>query len=151
RKALNDNMPYDQFMTELITSTGRADQNGAVNFFLRDENNRVETVNTISHAFMGTRMACAQCHDHPFDKWEQKDFYRVMSFLEPRVKVETDGIATVVKLKNANVPADIKAKIQPFIEKAETELKERDAEWAEAEEARKAAIREFMSGAKKDT
>ncbi len=153
KKALNENIPYDKFMTELVTASGRADQNGAVNFYLRDENNRVETVNTISHAFMGTRMACAQCHDHPFDKWEQRDFYRVMSFVEPRVKVETDHLATVVKLKNANVPADIKGKIAPFIEKAEAELKIRDAEYYEAlAEAKKAKDgKESTSTAAKDT
>ncbi|MBI3830581.1 MAG: DUF1549 domain-containing protein, partial [Planctomycetes bacterium] len=90
RDALNANMPYDKFMTTLVTSSGRADQSGAVNFYLRDGNNRVETANSISSAFMGTRMACAQCHDHPFDKWEQKDFHSLMAFIAPRVNVRTD-------------------------------------------------------------
>src|SRR5204863_3045206 len=49
-------------------------------FYIRDQQNRVETVNTVAQAFMGTRMACAQCHDHPFDKWTQNDFHGLMAY-----------------------------------------------------------------------
>ncbi|MCW8132324.1 MAG: DUF1549 domain-containing protein [Planctomycetota bacterium] len=131
RDALNANMSYDQFMTKLITSDGRADQDGAVNFYLRDANDRVETANTISSAFMGTRMACAQCHDHPFDKWEQKDFHSLMAFISPRVSVRTDDLATLARLsKVPNLDPDVAAKVKPFADQAASLLKERDA-WEE--------------------
>ena len=80
RKTLEQNMPYDQFAKTLITASGSPEENPAVNFFLRDMMNRVETVNTVSQVFMGTSMACAQCHDHPFDKWTQDDFHGLMAF-----------------------------------------------------------------------
>ena len=123
KDALNANLPYDKFVTELITATGRADQSGAVNFYLRDENDRVETANNVSNVFMGTRMSCAQCHDHPFDKWEQKDFHSLMAFLEPRTSVQQDAVATLVNMKNVRgLPKDMAEIAKPYIERAEKEL-----------------------------
>ncbi|MCZ7647656.1 MAG: DUF1549 and DUF1553 domain-containing protein [Planctomycetota bacterium] len=125
RQALRDNMPYDQFVTELITASGRPDQNGAVNFFLRDENNRVETINMVSVAFMGTRMQCAQCHDHPFDRWEQEDFHGLMAFLSPRTVTFVDENATLAGMKDARgIPAEYRAIIDPLIDQAIVNLKE---------------------------
>ncbi|MCW8130819.1 MAG: DUF1549 domain-containing protein [Planctomycetota bacterium] len=126
KDALNDNVPYNKFVTDLICANGRAEDNGAVNFFLRDENDRVETVNMVSNVFMGSRMACAQCHDHPFDKWEQKDFHSLMAFLNPRTSVQLDQAASLANLKNARVPADIMAILKPYIEKAEKEVEAED-------------------------
>ena len=80
RAALKSNMPYDQFAMKLMTASGKPSENAATNFFFRDQMNRVETVNTIAQTFMGTRMACAQCHDHPFDKWTQTDFHGLMAY-----------------------------------------------------------------------
>ena len=124
QEALESNLPYDQFVSELITANGRAEENAAANFFLRDENNRVETVNTVATVFMGARMACAQCHDHPFDKWEQKDFHGLLAFLDPRTAVVPDQAASIAALKNARgLAPEIMAKLKPYIEKAEAELK----------------------------
>lgn len=140
KEALNANKPYDKFAAELITATGRADQNGAVNFYLRDANDRVETANTISSAFMGTRMACAQCHDHPFDKWEQKDFHSLMAFIAPRVSVRTDDLATMVRLKAVqDLDPEIAGKIKPFLDQADGLLKERDQWEATNKDAAKPA------------
>ncbi len=80
RTALKTNMPYDKFVKEMITATGYPSKNPATNFYMRDKQDRVESVNTVSQAFMGSRMACAQCHDHPFDKWTQNDFHGLMAF-----------------------------------------------------------------------
>ena len=80
RSALKTNMPYDQFALKLMTASGKPSENAATNFYFRDQMNRVETVNTIAQAFMGSRMACAQCHDHPFDKWTQTDFHGLAAY-----------------------------------------------------------------------
>lgn len=80
RSALKSNMPYNEFVRKLITATGKSSDNAAVNFYLRDKQDRVETVNTVAQVFMGSRMACAQCHDHPFDKWTQTDFHGLMAY-----------------------------------------------------------------------
>src|ERR1043165_3569212 len=100
RQALKSNMPYDKFARNLILASGKPDENGAVNFYIRDQQNRVETVNTVAQAFMGTRMACAQCHDHPFDKWTQNDFHGLMAFFG-RTTGSIDPWATLVSAEKS--------------------------------------------------
>lgn len=118
KKALNDNLPYDKFVGALVTAEGRADQSGAVNFYLRDVGDRVETTNTVASAFMGTRMSCAQCHDHPFDTWEQKDFTGLQAFFS-RTRVSMDMQATLERMqKEENVPAEYKTHIAGFLKAA---------------------------------
>jgi hypothetical protein len=112
REALASNMPYDAFARRLITASGSPEDNPAVNFYLRDENDRVETSNTIATAFMGTRMACAQCHDHPFDKWTQNDFHNLMSFTASRTRVIPDQIHTIL-----NIEADVGFNRDPEMKK----------------------------------
>ncbi len=116
--ALKSNMPYDKFARELITATGSPDENGAVNFFLRDENDRVETTNTVATVFMGSRMACAQCHDHPFDKWTQNDFHSIVAFFG-RTAIAPDPIATLLKIEaEARLPEELKTFMKPYFEEA---------------------------------
>ncbi|HYF49148.1 MAG TPA: DUF1549 and DUF1553 domain-containing protein [Planctomycetota bacterium] len=118
REALEKNMPYDQFVRELITSSGSADENGAVNFYLRDEQDRVETTNTVATAFMGTRMSCAQCHDHPFDKWTQNDFHSIMAFFG-RTSVAPDPVATLLKIeKDQRLPGELRIFLKPYFDDA---------------------------------
>ena len=117
-QSLATNKPYDKFARELITATGVAEDNPAANFYLRDEANRVETSNTLASAFMGTRMACAQCHDHPFDKWTQQDFHSLMAFFG-RTAVAPDPIETLLKIdEDKKVPAEARKALEPYIEEA---------------------------------
>lgn len=126
RDQLNANLPYDRFVMELVTATGQAETNAAVNFYLRDEGDRIETVNTVAGVFMGTRMACAQCHDHPFDSWEQKDFHSLMAFFAPRTMVTTDPVATMANMRNAKgLRKEIMELLEPEIKEAEAEMAER--------------------------
>jgi hypothetical protein len=127
KDALKSNMPYDRFVRELITATGPAEDNGAVNFFLRDENDRVETTNNVSTVFMGTRMSCAQCHDHPFDKWTQNDFHSIMAFFG-RTNLVPDPVATMLKIDNdTRLPKEIREFLEPyFAEAREADKKEKE-------------------------
>jgi hypothetical protein len=118
RTALKSNMPYDQFARELISASGDAEQNPATNFYLRDEGNHVELVNSVSSAFMGTRMACAQCHDHPFAKWTQDDFHNLMAFFV-RTTSTQDPIATLVKTEDdPTTPEEVRKLLKPYFEEA---------------------------------
>lgn len=74
RQALADAKPTDQFVRELLTSTGSTYTNPPANFYraLRDPQTRGEAV---ARVFLGYRMQCAQCHNHPFDQWTQADYY----------------------------------------------------------------------------
>ena len=74
QNSLADAKPVDQFVRELITSSGSTYSNPPSNFYraLRDPQTRGEAV---ARVFLGYRMQCAQCHNHPFDRWTQADYY----------------------------------------------------------------------------
>ncbi|MCA9268731.1 MAG: DUF1549 domain-containing protein [Planctomycetales bacterium] len=68
-------MPLNQFVRELIASRGSTYKNPPANYWraMRDEFTRSETT---ARLFLGVRLQCAKCHNHPFDRWTQQDYYR---------------------------------------------------------------------------
>jgi len=76
---LRDNMPYDQFVRELITSTGSTFANPPANYFraAADTNDCTETT---AQVFLGIRIQCAKCHNHPFERWTQDNYYGIGAF-----------------------------------------------------------------------
>lgn len=80
KKCLAENMPYDQWVYELLTARGRIWQNPAVGYAMRDSGMDLDFVDNTVQVFLGTQIGCAQCHDHPFDKWTQREFYQMASF-----------------------------------------------------------------------
>jgi hypothetical protein len=80
KQSLRDNKPYDQFVRELLSAKGLAFENGAVGYYLRDRGMPLDNMAITSRIFLGTRIECAQCHDHPFDKWKQTDFHKLAAF-----------------------------------------------------------------------
>ena len=77
KDSLASNKPYDQFVRELLTAEGKTYENGAVGFYMRDYNMQLDNMAVTTQVFLGTQMVCAQCHDHPFDKWSQIDYYQM--------------------------------------------------------------------------
>ena len=72
--------PYDIMVRELISASGRANSNPAVGYILGDGADPLELAASTSQVFLGVRMGCAMCHDHPFDDWKQTDFYDLAAF-----------------------------------------------------------------------
>ena len=81
KKSLAENTPYDQWVTQMLTAEGRIWDNPAVGYSMRDSGMELDHVDNTVQIFLGTQIGCAQCHDHPFDKWTQKDFYQMSAFL----------------------------------------------------------------------
>ncbi len=81
KKALSENTPYDQWVRQMITAEGRIWENPAVGFSMRDSGMELDHVDNTVQVFLGTQIGCAQCHDHPFDRWTQKEFYQMSAFL----------------------------------------------------------------------
>ncbi len=77
KEALTTNKPYDAMVRELITARGTSYENGATGFYIRDYNMPLDNMAVTTQIFLGTSMVCAQCHDHPFDKWSQLDYYQM--------------------------------------------------------------------------
>lgn len=80
KESLRANKPYDQFVRELLEAKGFAWDNGAVGYYLRDPEMPLDNMALTARVFMGTRIECAQCHDHPFDKWKQTEFYHLAAY-----------------------------------------------------------------------
>jgi len=80
KDALRDNKPYDEFVYELVAGTGYIWDNGAVAYYQRDRGMPLDNMSNTVRTFLGTRLECAQCHNHPFDKWTQMDYFKMAAF-----------------------------------------------------------------------
>lgn len=80
KDSLRENLPYDEFVREMITSEGYVWDDPAVGYYLRDAGMPLDNMSNTAQVFLGTRMQCAQCHDHPFDKWTQKEYYHMAAY-----------------------------------------------------------------------
>lgn len=83
KQSLAENKPWDKFVSELLTSEGLIWKNPATGYVQRDSGMPLDNMNNTVRIFLGTRIGCAQCHDHPFDRWTQKEFYQMAAFTFP--------------------------------------------------------------------
>ncbi|OYW31490.1 MAG: hypothetical protein B7Z51_05110, partial [Methyloversatilis sp. 12-65-5] len=79
RQSLAENKPYDQFVFELMTSSGNTLEHPAANYYRIAREPR-EVMENMTQVFLGTRFVCAQCHDHPFEKWTQTQYFELSSY-----------------------------------------------------------------------
>lgn len=96
KEAIRSGMNYNTFVHELITAEGYLWTNPATGFYLRDQGMPLDHMSNLMRLFLGTRMECAQCHDHPFEPITQQDFYQLASFTYG-VSVMFDGQSYDVK------------------------------------------------------
>lgn len=73
------NAPFDKFVQQLVQGKGSVFSNGPANYFLVS-NNPNEMAESTAQLFLGTRLQCAQCHHHPFEKYSQDDYYGFAAF-----------------------------------------------------------------------
>lgn len=78
-RAIEANLPYDQFARELLTARGSTHLNPPANFY-RTAADTNDCVETISQVFLGARLQCAKCHNHPFERWTQDNYYGMAAF-----------------------------------------------------------------------
>lgn len=82
RDAVQKDKPYDQMVREMLTAEGavHAEGHGEVGMLMRDQNMPHDAMANSLRLFLGTRLECAQCHNHPFDVWTQKEFFAMAAF-----------------------------------------------------------------------
>ena len=80
KRALEENMPYDQFVAHLINAEGYLWEDGATGFYFRDAGMELDHMANTFQVFLGTQVVCAQCHDHPYDAWTQKQYYQQAAY-----------------------------------------------------------------------
>lgn len=88
KESVRTNKPYDQLVRELVSAQGKVWENGAVGYYQRDRGMPLDNMATTIRIFMGTRIECAQCHNHPFDKWTQMQFHQMAAY--------TYGVQTIM-------------------------------------------------------
>src|SRR5262249_25732766 len=105
RTRIARNTPFDEVVRDLLTANGSTFANPPANYFrvARDPTNLAETT---AQLFLGIRMQCAKCHNHPFERWTQDDYYSMAAFfarvrqkkdkLEPGVGPMAQGAAEVI-------------------------------------------------------
>jgi hypothetical protein len=79
RQAIARNMPYDQFVRDILLANGSNLENPPASYFkiLRDADSAMENS---THLFLAVRFNCNKCHDHPFERWTQDQYYQMASF-----------------------------------------------------------------------
>ena len=80
KESLRTNKPYDVFVRDMLTAKGNLITNPATGYYLRDVGMPLDNLSNTVQIFLGTQMQCAQCHNHPFDTWTQRDFYELAAF-----------------------------------------------------------------------
>ena len=87
RQSVAANKPWDKMTREILTAQGSVLENGAANFFrtgLESENDMIlppeDVGETVAQTYLGVRLQCARCHNHPFEKWTQNQFYQLAGY-----------------------------------------------------------------------
>lgn len=84
REVFRANLPFDEFIRQLMTAQGSTFSELPVNFYKGFAKPNDRTI-AVSQIFLGVRLECAQCHHHPYEKWGQDDFYGLAAFF-PRLQ-----------------------------------------------------------------
>jgi hypothetical protein len=118
------NTPWDKITFDMLTATGKmwdkkedGTYNGAAGYLLRDSGMTLDNLANTLAIFLGTDVACAQCHDHPFADWTQRQFYEMASFFgatSTRYQRRAQGKR---KGKDGMEMEDMSVKLKPEIEK----------------------------------
>ncbi len=79
QEKISKNVPTDEWVRELLGANGGTFKNAATNYY-QLERDVLKVTENVAQVFMGMRIQCAQCHNHPFDRWTQDDYYSFAAF-----------------------------------------------------------------------
>ncbi len=115
KQSIAENKPYDKWVHEMLTANGKVWENPAVGFQVRDDGMPLPYIDNTVRVMLGKQIGCAQCHDHPFDSWTQKQFYELAAFTagtrtrlsksDPEMKNSAGlGSGEIIKMQRAKDP-----------------------------------------------
>ncbi len=146
RQAMQDDMPFDQFSRAVISATGDEKSNPPA-LWTKSITQPEQFVDDTAQVFLGQRLACAQCHHHPYEKWSQDDYWSLAAFFgrigRKEITLPGEYLGQPVKTtlvvtnpsgsvanKRTNKSAPIKALDAPAIEVSEDEdPRQKLADW----------------------
>ncbi|MGI9471797.1 MAG: DUF1553 domain-containing protein, partial [Rubripirellula sp.] len=88
RSAVAENRPYDEFAQQILTASGSNNENPPASYY-KVLRNPEDTMENTTHLFLGIRFNCNKCHDHPFERWTQDQYYQMSAFFA-QVGLEND-------------------------------------------------------------
>jgi hypothetical protein len=93
RDSVKQNKPWNQFARDIFLGTGSTRGNGALNYFVLHKD-PIDLMETSTEGFLGQRITCARCHNHPLEKWTQNQYYEMVNLFSR------------VGIKNGSSPGD---------------------------------------------
>ena len=115
---LNENRPWDELVQDMLTAEGRLGENGATAYLLRDASMPLDSLSNTLTTFLGANVACAQCHDHPFAEWTQRDFYEMASFFGSTAFERVDTRKPAITLRDERFSkANLVTLLQPNMQR----------------------------------
>lgn len=94
-EVIQKNMPYDQFVRELLASSGNTFETPASNYY-RSAADTDDCTETTARTFLGVRIQCAKCHNHPYERWTQDNYYGISAFFNRLQRTEDKTGARVI-------------------------------------------------------
>jgi len=88
--SITEDLPYDELVRRLISTNGKANKTPEVGYILGDNVEPFALAGVTSQVFLGIRIGCAQCHDHPFDVWTREDFYGVAAYFGKTRRIQSN-------------------------------------------------------------
>ncbi len=91
RDAFSENRPWNKVVADIISAEGHYEENGAVNFLLAQmtmADEAVQATAKTTRLFLGVQVQCTQCHNHPFNKWKQNQFWEFNSFFRQARRID---------------------------------------------------------------
>lgn len=105
RNRFQENLRYDRLVADLVVATGSS-QSGPTKFFVAHEGKPEKLAAQTARVFMGVQLDCAECHDHPFDVWSQRDFWGFAAYfaqLSPNADQAMMGTVEVTDVEQGEV------------------------------------------------
>jgi len=122
-------VPIDEMVVKLLSAKGGTFTEPATNFYQAEQDTRKLTEN-VAQVFMGMRIQCAQCHNHPFDRWTMDDYYSFASFFAQVGRKRAEDPREMVIYSRfrgeINHPLDNKPRVPKFLGGAVPETKGKD-------------------------
>lgn len=101
RESVRVNSPWDQMARDIFTGTGSTREHGALNYFVLHKD-PIQLTENVTQAFLGQRLTCARCHNHPLEKWTQKQYYQMANlFSRVGIKNGEDPSESVIFAKTS--------------------------------------------------
>jgi len=94
-RAVRQGMGWDEMARRMISASGKAGATPELGYILGDNVDPMSLAGSTAQVFLGVRVACAQCHDHPFDVWTRKDFYGLAAYFGKTRRIESQFTNTV--------------------------------------------------------